>query len=159
MITMFINRLVSDVALGTLSAVSFSHHDDTFHYLEPPWLDNIPNRSCVPPGVYAGVWAYSRKWGNVYHLVGGTVVLRRGDMKTSRAARWGCIAGHPANWHQELEGCGSFGMSSRRNHQGHRMRSYGKRSHYVGASVKALGRVHDLLERTPVIQVVIGSDL
>lgn len=154
--TLFIDRQVSDIALGTLSIASFSHVPDTFHYLEPPWMDNVPNKSCVPPGIYAGVWERSQRFGMVYHLIGNGICLRAADLLPKRGiTRWGCIAGHAANLHQQLQGCGAFGLSSKRNHAGN-----GKgRSHYVGRSVPALRQVHAILEQDPVIQVVIGSDL
>ena len=159
--TMRISRYTTDTELGTLSHVSFPQlNNEAFHYLEPPWIENQPFISCIPPGAYAGILMPSRKFPKdspVYFLVGGTVVRNKADMAVGRATRYACIAGHSANWHQQLQGCGAFGMTSRRNHAG--KPGLNQRSHYVGSSRNALRAVKDVLQEAPVIQVIIGWDL
>ena len=162
MITMVVNRYTTDVNLGTLSHVTFpGETDDVIEYLESPWIHNRPFKSCVPEGVYAGVYDHSPKFsprsGLLYFLVGGTVVRDEADMPYSPdATRWGCIAGHPADWHQQLEGCGAFGMRVERNHDGHERYSDGQRSHYVGQSRDALARVKEILGDDPIIPLLVS---
>ncbi len=50
--------------IGVLAAGDFSCYT-----MEPPWHDNLPNRSCIPPGEYHCVWHRSPRYGWVY-LVG-----------------------------------------------------------------------------------------
>lgn len=38
--------------------------------MEPPWRDNAPNLSCIPPGSYRCVWHRSPKYGWVYLVTG-----------------------------------------------------------------------------------------
>jgi hypothetical protein len=147
------------IELGTLGVMSFPHYSQAiFHYLELPWLHNRPNVSCVPSGVYAGVRDYSPKFKReVYYLVGGSVVRDEEGLALSpEATRFLCIAGHPGNWCQDLQGCGAPGLTFIENHPGG---SNGQRSHFVGSSVAALREIDDILEADPVIQVVIGWDV
>lgn len=41
-----------------------------FKSLEPPWKNNLPNLSCIPPGKYTAVWHRSPRYGHVYLLIG-----------------------------------------------------------------------------------------
>lgn len=51
--------------IGILSAGDFSCYT-----MEPPWRDNLPNRSCIPPEEkYHCVWHHSPRYGWIY-LVG-----------------------------------------------------------------------------------------
>lgn len=172
MITMLISRYTTDVELGTLSHVTFpGEADDVLEYLEPPWIQNQPFVSCVPPGVYAGVLDHSPRFsprsGLLYFLVGGTVVRNEEDLLGKDAKRFACIAGHPANWHQQLQGCGAFGLNVQRDHQGNPHTPELGRSHFVGSSRNALTVVKGILAEgsdfdgnlPPVIQVIIGWDL
>lgn len=164
MIQMHISRYTTDINLGTLSKVTFpGTADDVLDYLEPPWLANVPYKSCVPEGVYAGIYSHSPKFsgrsGRLYFLIGGTVVRNEAELKPPQATRWACIAGHPANWHQQLQGCGAFGLTCQMNHTGHPRHPEFGRSHYVGQSRKALARVKQILGGAPIIQVIIGWDL
>ena len=88
--------------------------DQRFSYLEPPWIDNRPFESCVPSGSYAGVMMNSPRFGPVYYLIGGNVVYEEKDVDEVQT-RYLCIAGHSANWHQQLQGCGAFGMGHEEN--------------------------------------------
>lgn len=38
--------------------------------MEPPWLDNIPNKSCIPEGDYDCHWHKSPRYMWVYTLMG-----------------------------------------------------------------------------------------
>lgn len=40
--------------------------DFSCYSMEPPWRDNQPNRSCIPPGVYHCIWHRSPRYGWVY---------------------------------------------------------------------------------------------
>ncbi len=38
--------------------------------IELPWRDDLPDKSCIPPGVYQFEWLWSRAHGcNLYHLI------------------------------------------------------------------------------------------
>lgn len=158
--TLLISRYTTDTALGTLSKASFPNDPGApvLDYLEPPWFQNQPFKSCVPPGVYAGLFLRSPKYGMVYYLVGGTVVYEESDMIGEDARRYLCIAGHGANWHQQLQGCGAFGKNPRRDHPGANANG-NQRSHYVQSSRDTLKIAHAVLDEDPVIQVVIGWGL
>jgi len=153
---LLIERFTTHRDLGTLSMASFPSIPSTnakFPYLEPPWANNEPYKSCVPPGVYTGIWDNSPKYGDVYFLLGGTVVQNSYDLSHG-ATRFACIAGHGANWHYQLQGCGAFGMAKIENHIGRP--GSNRRSHMITSSKKALGKVHDILERDPIIQITIA---
>lgn len=72
---------------------------------ELQWMNNEPNVSCIPEGVYEVVWALSPKKGWVYHVI---KVPGRLDIEI-----------HPANFmgdrimgmRCDLEGCISLGTS------------------------------------------------
>ena len=157
--TLKISRFTSDLKLGTLAIATINDDEDQqFSYLEPPWIDNRPFESCVPSGSYAGVMMNSPRFGPVYYLIGGNVVYEEKDVDEVQT-RYLCIAGHSANWHQQLQGCGAFGMGHEENHAGHERYSGGQRSHYVRSSKNALKAAHAALGSAPVIQVIIGWDL
>ncbi len=45
--------------------------NEVFRTLEPPWKDNLKNLSCVPRGIYRGVYlprSASGKYKRVYHI-------------------------------------------------------------------------------------------
>lgn len=76
--------------------------------LEREWRGNMPERSCVPEGVYDLVWHYSQRWGRRLHLHGGTVAVTPSEMHDTDRKRWGCLI-HPANWAHQLAGCIAIG--------------------------------------------------
>ena len=46
--------------------------DQVLHTLEPPWLENLVNKSCIPAGRYRVNYlkkSYSGKYKDVYHIV------------------------------------------------------------------------------------------
>lgn len=44
--------------------------DDFYCFtMEPPWRNNLPNRSCIPENVYRCLWHRSPRYGWVYRLV------------------------------------------------------------------------------------------
>jgi len=49
---------------GTVGVLSFGA--EVTHTLELPWRDNLPQRSCIPPGVYTCAIVNSPKFGRVY---------------------------------------------------------------------------------------------
>lgn len=69
---------------------------------EQPWLDNKPNRSCIPAGLYKVLWTHSPAFGRMMHLVNnvpGRSGIRihpanlMGDRdKGFRSHLYGCIA-------------------------------------------------------------------
>lgn len=59
--------------------------------LELPWLDNEPQKSCIPPGTYKVVDRYSPKYGNHFHVLnvpGRSYILI-----------------HVGNYYTEIRGC------------------------------------------------------
>jgi hypothetical protein len=59
--------------------------------LEPAWVDNALNISCIPAGSYECVWTTSSRFGKVYHVL--DVPYRTG------------IEIHPGNYHTDTQGC------------------------------------------------------
>jgi len=68
----------------------------SFFSLERPWLDNKPNISCIPPGIYTCSMSWSPRFGRPLYLV-GPVPGRAG------------IRIHPANLASQLQGCIALG--------------------------------------------------
>lgn len=68
--------------------------------LERPWIDNVPNISCVPEGVYELVYHKYKNRTDTFALKGGTVSHYPND----EFAR-NLILIHPANYPHELQGC------------------------------------------------------
>lgn len=83
---------------GTFGVASIGNI--SWHSLELPWRDNLPNLSCVPPGVYRASIVHSPHFGRDLYLLQG--VPGRSDVEI-----------HPANWagdvqkgyHSDLKGC------------------------------------------------------
>ncbi len=98
-----INRFLQNnkVTLGALVAQGFRAYT-----LEPPWKDNKPNISCIPPGSYECYWHRSPKYGWVY-LVSGVpgrshILIHPGNIPQHTrgcllpGANIGELKGHPA---------------------------------------------------------------
>ena len=84
----------SDVVRGTLVIAG-----KTFHILERPWKDNLPNESCIPIGEYEAVFlpqSASGKYQNIYQLQS---VPGRSD-----------ILIHPGNVVEHSRGCLIIGL-------------------------------------------------
>jgi Family of unknown function (DUF5675) len=82
--------------------------------MELPWRDNLPGKSCIPPGVYTAKLYQSPKHGPVYMLQG---VPGRSDVEIHVAN----FAGDASlKWTCELLGCIAPAMSigQRENHLG-----------------------------------------
>jgi hypothetical protein len=67
--------------------------------LELPWLNNEPNKSCIPAGVYRCALVDSPSKGRVYEV--------RGSLLGGRTH----ILIHPANWSHQLLGCIAIGRA------------------------------------------------
>jgi len=68
---------------------------EVFWTVERPWLDNAPNVSCVPEGVYDLRWRESPRFG-------WTWILEDVPNRTH-------ILIHSANWSRQLQGCIALG--------------------------------------------------
>jgi len=80
-----------DGVFGTLETDTRSY--DT---VERPWLDNQPNISCIPGGLYRVEWTLSPKYKRMMYLI-------LGDHKREG------IRIHSANWAFQLQGCIALG--------------------------------------------------
>lgn len=76
------------------------------HSLERKWLDNLPNKSCIPAGDYVLVKHDSPTHGETWAVVDEAKNVYQ--YKTDKG-RWGILI-HPANIEDELEGCIALGM-------------------------------------------------
>lgn len=80
--------------------------------IERPWLPmekypaGKPSFSCVPPGRYKLVKAYSPKYKKeMWYLENKELgVVVRKEQKKEDWHRWGCMF-HPANWVRQINGC------------------------------------------------------
>jgi len=84
---------------GTFGALSFGRN--VVHTLELPWLDNRPQRSCIPPGTYRCAIVNSPKFGRVYGVANvpgrSNVLIHSANLGGNVDAGWttqllGCIA-------------------------------------------------------------------
>ncbi len=74
--------------------------------MEPPWANNKPNVSCIPPGEYQAHWHKSPRYGWVYALLGvpgrSHILIHPGNIVTHTkgcilpGARVGELGGLPA---------------------------------------------------------------
>mgnify|MGYP004351225057 FL=1 len=69
--------------------------DEIFWSLERPWLNNAPNVSCIPQGIYDLRWRESPRFG-------WTWLLEDVPNRTH-------ILIHSANWSRQLQGCIALG--------------------------------------------------
>jgi len=92
---------------GTRSRIDWL--GESFHGLEPPWLDNVPFQSCIPTGLYTILPHDSPRHGECYAFFGGTVGLHEDEK--GYAERFACLI-HPANYAAQLEGCLAPGLSA-----------------------------------------------
>jgi hypothetical protein len=94
-----IKRDLSDTKETTGSAViKYGDTVQTCKSLELPWLNNLPNVSCIPAGTYDALWTFSPSMLKyIYELQ--NVPGRSG------------IRIHVANYYKELEGCIALGAT------------------------------------------------
>ncbi len=79
---------------GTFGSLSWN--GKSLVTLEKPWLDNEPDKSCVPAGTYEVLINYSP------HFDYPTPILLDVPCRTN-------IRIHPANWQTQLQGCIAVG--------------------------------------------------
>lgn len=72
--------------------------------IEPPWQDNIPDKSCVPPGIYTLMPYNSPTHGPTWYL------QNEDDTIGGKGAMRSYCELHSANWARQLEGCIAFGL-------------------------------------------------
>lgn len=82
--------------LGVLTIVGMQ--DPIFYTVERPWLDNEPNVSCIPQGVYQCVIHQSSKNGEVYEVQD---VVGRTHIQL-----------HIANTAEQVQGCIGIGNAA-----------------------------------------------
>lgn len=84
---------------GVLSVLSSS-----FFTIEPPWLDDQPDVSCVPDGAYDLIPYQSPTHGDTWYLSNpGLGVGGSGEQRSY------CEL-HSANWARQLKGCIALGL-------------------------------------------------
>jgi len=119
---------------GTRSRIAWL--GQTFHGLEPPWLDNQRFKSCIPSGAYTLLPHEAPRFGLGIAFFGGSVVLD--ESKKDYAERFACLI-HPANYARQLQGCLAPGLKQG-NHEG---------APAVWNSRKALAQMQALAEDRP----------
>lgn len=95
---------VATSAMGTLGELELEGF--TCKTMEPPWLDNRPNVSCIPPGEYPCHWHKSPRygWGYAVLEVPGRshILIHAGNIVTHTkgcvlpGSRFGELGGLPA---------------------------------------------------------------
>lgn len=78
-----------------------------WHSLEPPWLDNAPFKSCIPPGDYVLIPHLSKKWGSCYIMVNPENHVWQFEDSKGRAddGRYACLFTHRGNEVENFVGC------------------------------------------------------
>jgi len=98
-----------------LSRYESTHHgtfgrlgigDLRWHTVERQWLDNAPNVSCIPCGVYV----IRQLADHYFTIIGGSVALYRADMVSPAVTRHG-VGMHAANLATQVKGCIAPGVS------------------------------------------------
>lgn len=77
-----------------------------FRTIEPPWLNNLKNKSCIPNGTYKLRRFLHDRWGPVYWLENKANNIYWQGEKTEHRTQ---ILIHPANFASELQGCIAIG--------------------------------------------------
>lgn len=80
---------------GTLGVIDYE--DERFWTIERPWLDNKPNVSCIPTGIYEMGWRVSPRFGETWHVK---------DVPDRTH-----ILIHVANYSKDVQGCIGLGSS------------------------------------------------
>jgi hypothetical protein len=75
--------------------------------LERPWVDNKPNISCIPEGIYDLQYHSYKGKVDTYALIGETVSHFPGDKQRN------LVLIHPANKVEQLQGCIATGASKK----------------------------------------------
>lgn len=73
--------------------------------IERQWLDNEPNISCVPAGIYKLIPHDSPRFGKTYALENEELDVS----KCGRTKRTYCLFGHVGNTVEDVTGCVAFG--------------------------------------------------
>lgn len=77
---------------------------ERLYSIEPPWKDNIPDQSCVPPGIYTLMPYNSPTHGPTWYLQNAD------DTIGGKGAMRSYCELHSANWARQLLGCIAFGL-------------------------------------------------
>jgi len=113
--TILINRYTS-TRNGTQSHVSVVGHEQTWHGLERPWLDNLPFESCIPTGIYGLLPHTSPMYGECRVFIGGSVAINPDHVGEGSAERFLCLV-HSANYTRQLQGCLALGTGKSDYHE------------------------------------------
>lgn len=120
----FVNRYSTNAntnsTQGNLIVTKSDNVVFTCDTLERAWLDNKPNESCIPSGIYTLSPYHSPNHGDVLTFIGGSVSPHQEDVTDPGgpgAARWGCHV-HAANYPLQLNGCLAPGGSKSDDHEG-----------------------------------------
>jgi hypothetical protein len=95
---------VATSAMGTLGELELEGF--SCKTMEPPWLDNRPNASCIPDGEYPCAWHKSPRYGWVYAVLEvpdrSFILIHPGNLVTHTkgcvlpGSRVGILGGMPA---------------------------------------------------------------
>ncbi len=97
-----LRRFMMHPEYGTFGELTFDGAEKICYTVERPWVNNEPNISCVPPGMYY-LHPFQRPNGDIVPcLVNEDAGITMHDNENN--IRWGILI-HPANWSHEVEGC------------------------------------------------------
>ena len=107
--TLNVSRYATDTTAGyTLSYLTVGRLK--LHGIEPAWLDNRPNISCIPAGVYALLPYRSAKHRTALQILGGTVGDAKRHLDPPVVTRYRCLV-HIENYPRRLLGCLAPGLA------------------------------------------------
>lgn len=98
-----LNRFIS-TDLGTFGMLTVN--GKSFFTVEKPWVNNTPEISCIPSGVYTLAPHESHKYGNVLCMVNNEMKITH--FKNIDSARFACLI-HTANYEKDVIGCIGLG--------------------------------------------------
>lgn len=82
--------------------------------IERPWLDNQPNVSCIPEGIY-DIRQHKRPSGERAFILIGNGCCAYPHQVNEQSPRWGILI-HAANHPHEIEGCIAPGLERARGY-------------------------------------------
>lgn len=103
--------------------------------LERPWIDNAPNVSCIPEGIYDLQYHKYKGRLDTYALIGETVSHYPSDKARN------LILIHPANRVEELQGCIATGTE--------------KKDGDMVLSIKAFRKLMNAIEKNNITKITI----
>ena len=130
---------------ATIGKLTGVNGEDLGVTIERPWLDNEPNVSCVPAGIYRLIPHDSPKFGKTYELENKELDVS----KCGRTKRTYCLFGHVGNTVEDVTGCVAFGWRV----------ILGREHPFITDSRTSTQRVLEYIKENEVTHVEIQRDL